>query len=97
MRAALLIGIVLVALLLGGGFLALGPPARTGVPVIDLRAQTTGTPQTERRRERAAQRRERAARTQTGKGATPAPPPAPAPVGDNGDDDDDDDDGSTDD
>jgi hypothetical protein len=84
MRAVLLTGLLLAVVLSVGGFLALGVPARTGVPAIDLRVQTADGPRAERRRERAARSRPAA-------GATPAPAPAPAPVGDDVDDNDDDD------
>jgi len=90
MRATLLTGLLLAAVLSVGGFLALGVPARTGVRAIDLGVQAGDGPRAERRRERVARPKPTA-------GATPAPAPVPAPLGDDADDDDDDDRDSADD
>ena len=88
-RALLVIGLMLAALLVAGGILAVGKPGRTPVPTVELRAETTEVTTTEEREDP----KERSRRTGSvgsggGSGAKPAPSPAPVPAGDDDDDDD---------
>jgi hypothetical protein len=98
MRLPLLVGILLAAGLLAGGFYSARPPARTEVPDIELPVvRERAQPERERpsrmnREPTGAQERNGGSGGGDGSGgATPVPAPAPTPAGDDDDDEDDDD------